>query len=163
MKLIFKSSSVMILLMVSSTVFAEWTIPGASCVSENYFDATYASGNAIENPLKPDPNKNTRMNVFCTSTIFNSYGDNLDITFYVRNTSKEENLSCEGFSLDIQGNVVQQTEKVTVEKNTKGLIKLTARQKHRYDNGEPVVIGTKCTLPDRGKSSPSQLVSVRIY
>lgn len=171
----------------SSQVMAEWTIPGTHCIldSRGYFEnnptpygliysAYHDERNAVINPIwgRNDSKPHVPMRVKCTSPIYANYGDNLDMDFIVDSNSSEAPLTCQGFSLDEKGNVVQETDVVSTGR-TSSPVRLQASQRNKIRNTKPVMVMATCSIPDRGgkcgerATSPcrdaSGLLNIKVY
>lgn len=162
--------------LISPNILAEWIIPGAHCVSVSRdYKATYDYGAVTNMTVRPNKDSPTYLQVACSSPIHTSYGNNLDMDFFVDMESGDQILSCQGYVLDDQGRIIQDTKIAQVAAGISQVnVKLTASggNKYNYNNGKPATILALCSIPDHGyrncgtcppRWSPSRLDSIRVY
>lgn len=149
---------------ISSNTWAEWTIPGTRCIPISQNGEVYYSNSGIYN-------NNIRLpgvfvaaeEVLCSSPVYHSYGSKLDMDFITENNSKDRPFFCIGYSLDIKGNIVQETamiEALPIYGRT------TATEAIRHSNAKPVTVVARCIIPDRrpGRTDhESRLFGVKVY
>lgn len=158
---------------ISSNTLAEWTIPGTDCVSESTIlrgPVEYHDNAVINNRKQSDlaDLQEKDIPVICSSQVHNSYGSNLDMDFTVFNRSKDQVISCKGYSLDRFGNIVQETVTVSQKKETSSPTTLSAGRLKTHSTEQPITVAARCLIPVRsveGKKIyyPSAIVRIRVY
>lgn len=171
MKKVIKASFILLITLASASTLAGWYIPGSACVSDAILNgAAYERTGIINNRVPQNENESSSIQVICSSPVHNNYGV-LDIEFHIVNNSentKNQEISCIGYSFDKLGNVVQRTAFVKQKGVTQYETKLRAKEKDKLSNETPVTVAGICNLPDRSLNGsdvhePSKLISIKVY
>lgn len=113
------------------------------------------------------------MQVRCASPLYTSYGSKLDMDFIFINGSRDQELSCIGYSLDAAGKPVQETSWIWGGTSVTPTV-LSAPESRRLSNATPVTVVAECWIPDRGvkscgqyacgsKYDMSKIIGIRVY